>query len=34
MTLLGMPHCGTMDNDVARDIDCEVTMEDDVAMCT
>ncbi len=29
-----MPHCGTMCNDVARDIHCDVTMVNDVAMCT
>ncbi len=35
MTLLGMPHCGTtMGNDVARDIHYDITMDNDIAMCT
>ncbi len=35
MTLLGMLQCGTtMINDVARDIHCDATMDNDVAMCT
>ncbi len=35
MTLLGMPHCGTtMGNDVARDMHYDVTMDNDIAMCT
>ncbi len=34
-TLLGMPPCGTtMGNDIVRDIHCDVTMDNDVAMCT
>ncbi len=35
MTLLGMPHCGTtLANDDARDIHCDITMDNDVTMCT
>ncbi len=33
MTLLRMPHCGTiMGNDVARDIHCDTTMDNDVVV--
>ncbi len=35
MTLLGMPHCvTTMGDNVTRDIHYDVTMDNDVAMCT
>ncbi len=30
MTFLGMPHCGTMGNDFARDVHCDITMDSDV----
>ncbi len=35
ISLLGMPHCGiTMVNDNVRDIHFDVTMGNDIAMCT
>ncbi len=33
MTLVAMPHCGTtMGNDIAGDIHCDATIDNDVAM--
>ncbi len=35
MTLLGMPHCGTtMGDNITRDIHYDITMDNDIAMCT
>ncbi len=34
MMLLGMPHCGTTMGNITRDIHYDVTMDNDIAMCT
>ncbi len=35
ITLIGMPHCGiTMGNAIARDINCDIRIDNYVAMCT